>query len=88
MSGCSIDIMQGSGRGKTESKMISSDCEYKIKLSLKAAEKKHEIKPVHKSSCHMQFMQRYWLELKHVRTYEKKNTVTIQQMSGLFPKKK
>ena len=38
MSGCSIDIIHGSGRGKKASKIISSNCQYKVKFSLKAAE--------------------------------------------------
>ena len=45
MSGCSIGIVQGSGRGKTASKIISSDCEYRVKLSLKAAEKSTKSSP-------------------------------------------
>ena len=45
MSGCSIDIIHGSGRGKTACKIISSNCEYKDKFSLKAAEKSSKSSP-------------------------------------------
>ena len=54
MSGCSIDIIHGSGRGKTSSKIISSNCEYKVKFSLKAAEQSTKSSP--KSTCELPFM--------------------------------
>ena len=87
MSGCSIGIVQGSGRGKTASKIISSDCEYRVKLSLKAAEKSTKSspctnRPVTCSLCNV--TEWSYNMLGHM----KKNTVTIQQMSGLSLKKK
>ena len=45
MSGCSIEIVQGSGRGKTSSRIVASNCEYKVKFSLKAAEKSTKTGP-------------------------------------------
>ena len=55
MSGCSIDIIHGSGRGKTTSKIISSNCEYKVKFSLKAAEKSSKSSPCTNRpvNCHL-----------------------------------
>ena len=33
LSGCSIGIMCGSGRGKTAIQVVSSNCDYKVKFS-------------------------------------------------------
>ena len=44
-SGCPIGIAQGLGRCKTTFKRTSSDCEYRVKLSLKGAEKSTKTSP-------------------------------------------
>ena len=39
LSGCTIDIIRGSGRGKTASKVVSANCEYMEKFSLTSTKK-------------------------------------------------
>ena len=57
MSGCSIDIIHDSGRGTTASKIISSNCEYKIKFSLKKAEKSSKSSQCTNRPVNCSFMQ-------------------------------
>ena len=45
LSGCSIGIMGGSGRGKTANQVVSSNCDYKVKFSLKSVEKHTKYMP-------------------------------------------
>ena len=53
MSGCSIEIVQGSGRGKTSSRIVASNCEYKVKLFVESCGKKHKDWSLHKSTGHL-----------------------------------